>query len=90
MSTLVEEMNRLFRNHVKVRPAKQIPKHPKGKSRKLLSMRPEKRPQTIMEQYRYREMMRQPHNKPVLEQYKFVTCGMEMTENGLQWFRREN
>jgi hypothetical protein len=65
MSTLVEEMNRLFRNHVKVRPAKQTPKRKPGKSRKRLSMRPEKRPQTIMEQYRYREMMRQPHNARV-------------------------
>jgi hypothetical protein len=65
MSTLVEEMNRLYRNHVKVRPAKQIPKRKPGKSRKRKSMRPEKRPQTIMEQYNRREIMRQPHNKLV-------------------------
>ena len=42
--------------------AKRLPKHPKSK-RRLVSSRPEKRPQTIMEQYRYREMMRQPHNQ---------------------------
>jgi hypothetical protein len=30
-------------------------------------MRPEKRPQTIMEQYRYREMMREEHNMKVLK-----------------------
>jgi hypothetical protein len=70
MSTLVEEMNRLYRNHVQVRPAKQIPKRKPGKSRKRLSMRPEKRPQTIMEQYRYREMMRQPHNRAAEEASK--------------------
>jgi hypothetical protein len=39
------------------------PKPPLKSKRKRLSMRPEKRPQTIMEQYRYREMMRQPHNQ---------------------------
>jgi hypothetical protein len=38
------------------------PRRKPGKSRRLLSMRPEKRPQTIMEQYHYREMMRQPYN----------------------------
>jgi hypothetical protein len=50
-----------------MRPAlpnqRQFPVRRRGKKRRLLSMRPEKRPQTIMEQYRYREMMRQPHNK---------------------------
>jgi hypothetical protein len=49
-----------------MRPAlpnqRQLPVRRRGKKRRLLSMRPEKRPQTIMEQYRYREMMRQPHN----------------------------
>jgi hypothetical protein len=49
-----------------MRPAlpnqRQFPVRRRGKKRRLLSMRPEKRPQTIMEQYRYREMMRQPHN----------------------------
>jgi hypothetical protein len=48
------------------RPAR--PKHRKGKSRKRLSMRPEKRPQTIMEQYRHRELMSQEHNKKVWQQ----------------------
>jgi hypothetical protein len=41
------------------------PKPPLKSKRKRLSMRPEKRPQTIMEQYNRREIMRQPHNKLV-------------------------
>jgi hypothetical protein len=85
MSTLVEEMNRLYRNHVQVRPAKQTPKRKPGKSRKRLSMRPEKRPQTIMEQYRYREMMRQPHNKPLLGRclgFSYIDPNWEVTEFG--------
>jgi hypothetical protein len=45
------------------RPVSRTSRRPK---RLLVSMRPEKRPQTIMEQYRYREMMRQPHNKPLV------------------------
>jgi hypothetical protein len=44
------------------RPVSRTSRRPK---RLLVSMRPEKRPQTIMEQYRYREMMRQPHNRAV-------------------------
>jgi hypothetical protein len=39
------------------------PRRPQKAKYRLRSMRPEKRPQTIMEQYRYREMMRQPHNR---------------------------
>jgi hypothetical protein len=65
---LNENYRRLFQEVGRItrpRPAKAIPKRRPGKSRKRLSMRPEKRPQTIMEQYRYREMMRQPHNRPL-------------------------
>jgi hypothetical protein len=47
---------------INLRPVKAKPK------RKRLSMRPEKRPQTIMEQYRYREMMSVEHNRKVLRQ----------------------
>jgi hypothetical protein len=50
------------------RPAR--PKHRKGKSRKRLSMRPEKRPQTIMEQYKHRELLKQEHNRKVWEAKK--------------------
>jgi hypothetical protein len=46
------------------------PKPPLKSKRKRLSMRPEKRPQTIMEQYRYREMMNEEHNKKVVEQQR--------------------
>jgi hypothetical protein len=52
-----------------MRPAlpnqRQFPVRRRGKKRRLLSMRPEKRPQTIMEQYRYREMMREKHNRQI-------------------------
>jgi hypothetical protein len=44
------------------------PKPPLKSKRKRLSMRPEKRPQTIMEQYRHRELMSQEHNKKVWQQ----------------------
>jgi hypothetical protein len=50
-------------------PGKSIPKRGQPKRlRRLVCMRPEKRPQTIMEQYRYREMMRQPHNASLWSQ----------------------
>jgi hypothetical protein len=57
----LQKANRVASRILCPRPAR--PKRRPGKSRKRLSMRPEKRPQTIMEQYRYREMMRQPHNQ---------------------------
>jgi hypothetical protein len=47
-------------------PGKSIPKRGQPKRpRRLVCMRPEKRPQTIMEQYNRREIMRQPHNRLV-------------------------
>ena len=44
------------------RPPSSKPKRSQPK-RRLVSMRHEKRPQTIMEAYRHREMMQEEHNK---------------------------
>jgi hypothetical protein len=44
------------------------PRRPQKAKYRLRSMRPEKRPQTIMEQYRHRELMNQEHNKKVWQQ----------------------
>jgi hypothetical protein len=64
----LQKANRVASRILCPRPAR--PKRRPGKSRKRLSMRPEKRPQTIMEQYRYREMMNEEHNKKVAEQQR--------------------
>jgi hypothetical protein len=49
---------------INLRPVKAKPK------RRLLSMRPEKRPQTIMEQYRHRELLREEHNRMAWERQR--------------------
>jgi hypothetical protein len=62
----LQKANRVASRILCPRPPR--PRRRKEKQRRLLSMRPEKRPQTIMEQYRYREMMREEHNKAVLRE----------------------
>jgi hypothetical protein len=59
----LQKANRVASRILCPRPAR--PKRRKERPRRLLSMRPEKRPQTIMEQYNRREIMRQPHNRLV-------------------------